>query len=273
MKPAKQKKKKHQRRRLQLLWSWARGFLVIVLLVSAGLWYILSDPKKLFCCIKEACIDSLKICSFSLKHLKIQGRKITPSLDVLRVIGICKNDSLFKKSLTDIQSSLLSLPWVKSVSVQRFLPWSLYITIEERQPMAIFQDKKTLFYIDQDGKKIDMEPYRSLLGVDFPVFLGEDAYIHAETLLKEMGDYPWISQHIRYYHFVRQRRWEFILKNGVKILLCEDNHNEALKILQKILKKATSRIQNIEKIDMRDLQKIIIKIKPGLTIGKPNVQM
>jgi cell division protein FtsQ len=273
MKSAKQKKKKYQRRRLQILWSWIRIVLIIVIGVSGGIWYVLSDHQKLYRYGHDVFVDSLKMCGFSLKNIKIYGRKITPSSEVLRAIDVYKNDGIFKRSLSDIQMSLSSLPWIKHVSVQRTLPWSLCISIDEREPIALFQEKKILFYIDKDGKKIEMEPYRSLLGVDFPVFLGDDACMHAATLLNELTSHPWISQHIRYYHFVRKRRWEFILKNGVKILLPEDHHDQALGILEKILKKAKNRIENIEKIDLRDTEKIIVKLKPGLTLTNQTVNM
>jgi cell division protein FtsQ len=60
--------------------------------------------------------------------------------------------------------------------------------------------------------------------------------------------------------FVEDRRWDIFLRNGIRIMLPEENFEEAIKKLDKTNKQNMVLDRQIKLLDMRDLLRPLVKI-------------
>ena len=88
-----------------------------------------------------------------------------------------------------------TLPWVRSAEIERRMPDTLYIKIEERRPFAFWQKNGKLMLIDRDGMVIpagDLSSYGPLI-----VLVGDDAPGNAVPLLDMLKTEPALAARVR----------------------------------------------------------------------------
>ena len=64
-----------------------------------------------------------------------------------------------------------------------------------------------------------------------PHFVGEGANVYAASLIKILSQKPALFRNIQYIMRLGNRRWNFILKNGITVKMPEDNFQNALEYL------------------------------------------
>jgi len=72
-----------------------------------------------------------------------------------------------------------------------------------------------------------------------------------KNLLDMLINYPDIYNQIDYANFVSRRRWDLHYKNGVRILLPENNISESLSLLDTYIKETKLIEKGHKKIDLR----------------------
>ena len=60
-------------------------------------------------------------------------------------------ENIYAISLARIEKRLMEEPWLRSVRIERQPPQSLVFAVELRKPIAIYQGKQGLHWVDQDG--------------------------------------------------------------------------------------------------------------------------
>ncbi len=92
--------------------------------------------------------------AFELEKVVVEGnwKRLSPG-EVTVLSGARKGDNLFRMSVSDIYDRLNSGPWVKEAAVRRRLPDTLWIYIEEYDPVAIVSSKG-FYYVDADGRVV-----------------------------------------------------------------------------------------------------------------------
>ncbi|MDL2266496.1 FtsQ-type POTRA domain-containing protein [Desulfovibrio sp. OttesenSCG-928-G15] len=116
------------------------GALAIVAGVSAGLFYGYNSLMK-----GEY---------FALKTLEIQGNSRISSREILEAADLTEGGNTLALSIDKVEEALKHHPWVKSVSVQRVLPSTLLIGVEEKIPAFWMLHEGKLHYTDGNGKII-----------------------------------------------------------------------------------------------------------------------
>ena len=98
--------------------------------------------------------------------------------------------SLFDLDLGQIESRVLTNPWIRSVRVKKSFPQTLAIEVDLKTPQAIFQGASGgLSYVDSDGKpfgKVNLANLR-----DLPLLTGFDREPHTRVVqaLKLLDDW------------------------------------------------------------------------------------
>ncbi|MBN2140462.1 MAG: FtsQ-type POTRA domain-containing protein [Desulfovibrionaceae bacterium] len=88
---------------------------------------------------------------FGLKEVEVAGLDRLAYGDVVREAGLRLGQNCLALNVSDIESSLIKNPWVKSVAVRRDLPGRLSITVTERRPAFWVLRGSNLFYADDEG--------------------------------------------------------------------------------------------------------------------------
>ena len=197
---------------------------------------------------------------FILDDILIEGRKKTSASDLTKAIDAKRGMPILLLDLEKIKDNVEKLPWVAKVTVQRKLPNILYIKITEREPIAIWQNKKEFFPIDKTGEiiKADIDGLSHL-----PILVGQNAPKHTVKLFKALILEKKLAKRVKAATLVSNRRWDVILddiNNGIEIKLPEDNFDLAWKKLANADEKNGILKRKLTIIDLRLSDKVIIKL-------------
>ena len=107
---------------------------------------------------------------FSIREIVVEGETKRLTTDQLaRLTGVEVGDNLFWIDVSAIYQRLKADPWIRIASVRRRPPHTLWMYIEEEEPIAILSSQG-LFLMNRKG-----EPFKKVETVDdksYPVFTG-----------------------------------------------------------------------------------------------------
>lgn len=152
---------------------------------------------------------------------------------------------------------LRHLPWVHHVTLERHWPNTLYITLQEQKPFALWQHNKRIHMIDKNGVIIREKNLKNYLYL--PSITGPHAPKHLPNLLKALEAFPDLRKRVVSASWVGNRRWNVHLDNKITLMLPESHMHEALKRFRKY--EQTHQISQDAKthIDLRIPKRIIIE--------------
>lgn len=192
-----------------------------------------------------------------LQHIYIKGRDKTDRKDVLAAIGIHLGDSIFAASPEEARERLEALSTVRRASVERILPDTLYVTLRERMPVAVWQHKGKLQLVDIDGVPLKeaAENYPDLL-----VMTGDGAPEHVQELFALLKDQPELATDVVAVVRVGDRRWNLKFANGVQVMLPDENEKNALEKLAGMQRSQGILDKAVNVIDLRLSERIFITL-------------
>lgn len=97
--------------------------------------------------------SALRSQSLRLEKFEVEGNtEARMSSDtVVKATGVELGDHLLRISTEDVAARLEKLPWVASARVERILPSTLRIAVDERQAWLVVQTGQGPFLVDADG--------------------------------------------------------------------------------------------------------------------------
>ncbi len=238
-------------------------FAAIIVLLWGGAWFFLSDAdKNSSSWLKYKLVNILADAGFRVENILVEGRKHTDPDILLALINIEKGDPIFSFNPDGARSQIEKIGWVKSVRIERHLPSMIYISITERKPLALQQDKDGLSLIDIDGEVItntDLDKFKDLLMVS-----GKGAAKNASQLINLLDSTPELKHKVDSAKFIDERRWNLYLTDGKLIKLPQDDIDLAIQnIMQHQNKNGILDSDSIKIIDARYKGRLIIRTKLG----------
>ena len=109
----------------------------------------------------------------SIQHVSISGVKFMKRGEILSLLALPPESSLWTIDPIALQQRLVAHPRIASVSVGRALPHTLAVVIHEREPAAAFQHAGGQLFVDQDGVVLSIAPDDGISGL--PMFSGLSA--------------------------------------------------------------------------------------------------
>lgn len=239
------------RRRLRIYYN--RAMLGIKCLVLAFLCLAffthIADPIKYS--IKQQMYEATGDLDFVLENVIISGQKNITIDEVVFALNADTGTPIFAINLEQVRKALEQNTWVKRAIVSRRLPKTIYISITERVPVAIWQHNQKLHLVDKDGKIIytnSLDKFSGLLHV-----VGDKANLHADSLAKDLAKSPEIAKKVVSAVRYGDRRWNLTLDEGIIIKMPEHQHFEkALSYLTRLHENGKLFGQDYKSIDLRD---------------------
>ncbi|NJO55084.1 MAG: FtsQ-type POTRA domain-containing protein [Rhodospirillales bacterium] len=195
---------------------------------------------------------------FTVNEILIVGRDMTPRRDLLDAVGVEFGAAILAINLEDVRERVLALPWIDTAQVERVLPDTLIVHLSERRPVALWQKHQQYSIVDREGRLLDVR----VAATSFPellVITGEDAPLHAATLLDLLQGEPSLMQRVEAASWIGGRRWNLILDNGMTIRLPEVEPEHALHRLANYERMHALLGKNIQTIDLRFSDKLIVQ--------------
>jgi cell division protein FtsQ len=154
---------------------------------------------------------------------------------------------------------LTAISWVKSGTVERRLPSTIYVKLLERTPIAIWQNNRRFYLIDQEGHVLREAGADENLAL--PRVVGVGAEKEAADLLSQLVVQPTIFPQVRAAVRVGQRRWDLHMQNKVVVKLPEDGMAQALNRLSHLI--------NDQRVLERDITTLDLRLPDRMTVETP----
>jgi len=254
------------RRRVVPLWRspatigvMAAGLLV---LFAAGVWRLHQSgwvPRVADQARWQIIAASARL-GLKVDEVLVVGRRETTQRQLLKAVGLARGAPILAFNLQDAKKRVEKLPWVKSAIVERLLPSTVMLTVAERQPLALWQNKGTFALIDTDGEiilKSGLERFSDLV-----VVVGADAPVHAGELLKVLATQPELKSLVKAAVRVGGRRWNLRLKNDIDVRLPEENPAAAWHRLAEYEKTHRVLERDVQILDLRLPDRLIVRKAP-----------
>lgn len=198
---------------------------------------------------------------FSVENILVEGR-IHADADVLKaLINVQKGDPLFSFNPAEAKELVERISWVRSAHVERRLPDTIYIGLEERKPLALWQKDGKLRLIDERGEEIStdrLSRFKSLI-----VVMGKGAPQKAPELLGNLSAEPILYERTQTVKWIERRRWNLTLDNNITVKLPEDDIGFALRRLALAQEEDELLDKDITAIDLREPDRIVVRTRPG----------
>ncbi len=250
----------------RLIWlrraAIAGGSVVFVLWLGA--WFILTGTgTKTYNWIGQKVLIATADMGYRVKDILVEGRVNADRETLLEILAIDRGDPTFKFDPQNAKLKLLEMSWIRSAHVERRLPDTIYIRLQERTPIALWkktaQDKIEL--VDDAGTTIRPDDLWTFMNL--PMVTGEGAPARTPELLSVLEAEAAIKERVDNAQLIENRRWNLLLKSGAVVKLPESDVGLALRTLALSQEKEQIMDWDISAIDLRDPGRIIFRTKLG----------
>ncbi len=243
----------------------------LVFLAAVGLYgSILGGQYAGFTAAEGTLPDVLaRAIGFGIKAVSITGTRELSEKEVLASAGIGPTNSLLFLNVARLRERLTALPFVKEASVSKLYPSRLLIEIEERRPIALWQEDGRVQVIAADGMPIDTLHDSRFFSLPLAVGVGANAHIgDFLALLDAAGDLrPRIEAGI----FVAQRRWTLKMRNGIEVALPETGALAAVAKLAQLQRDYRVLDKDVVALDLRIPGRLIATLPEDIARARMEV--
>lgn len=186
---------------------------------------------------------------FAVRDVAVEGRRYTDKNDLNAALSIPPGSPILALDPDAIRERVQGLPWVASVRVERILPDTIRVRLEEREPMARWQNDGKTVVVDREGAPIPTalpERFPAL-----PLVVGPDAPAETPALLAALADFPAIAQALKGASRVGERRWDLHLAPRLTVQLPEQDIGAALAWLAKKMRDDHLLERPVSTVDLR----------------------
>lgn len=236
----------------------------VLLLGTGGIVWWSGYPQLWLAKVEQSFLASSSRWGLKVEEIMVTGRAYASAQKILSAIQLTRGDPILSRSVDEIKSSIEEISWIKRAHVQRRLPNILYISLEERQPIAIWQHQKVHYLVDADGVIISAENVAQFK--QLPVVVGGDAPLHVPQILRILERFPEVRKQITALVRVGGRRWNLQLKNALEVKLPETKPEEALARLNLLLAQNKIDPSEMATVDLRVDNQMIMRMSPAAAI-------
>lgn len=189
----------------------------------------------------------------------IEGRANTPEPMLRAAIGVSKGDPILGFSLEETRENIERIPWVEHATVERRLPGTLVVNLQERRPFAIWQNQGKFVLVDRAGQVVTNQDVAQFSHL--PLIVGLGAPNAAADLLDALRDHPALAEKVSASVRVGERRWNLRMTNGTDVMLPEGHEVVALDRLIQLQQDHDVLDRPLVAIDLRLPDRIVFRPK------------
>ena len=262
-KAASKSKSGQPRRRIIPVWRGRRAIAlaatVVVISMAAGGWWSVREgiAERLVEKAKWELIAFTGRLGFTVEDVLVIGRNQTTRDDLLKAVRLARGAPIMAFELAAAQKRIEGLDWVRTASVERMLPDTILLSVVERMPLALWQDKGRFQLIDRDGEVILSEGIERFS--DLLVVVGEDAPENAANLLDILQTQPKLMDRVESAFRVGARRWNVRLKGNIDVRLPAEGAADAWTRLAEYDARHGVLSRDVRVLDLRLPDRLIVK--------------
>src|SRR2546421_4139153 len=160
-----------------------------------------------------------------VNEIEVQGRETTDIGTVMAALSAARGTPILSVSPNRAKEQLEKLPWVRSATIERRLPGTLFVRLVERRPLAVWQHSGIQQLIDREGTVIPVEDLSRF--AHLPTVVGDDAATNAAALIETLASEPELAARVTAAGRGGGRRWNFRIDDVIDVLLPEESAESA----------------------------------------------
>lgn len=203
----------------------------------------------------------------TFSHVKINKLQYVNQVDIENIIKKSNNIGQNESRMRFIKLEIEKVPFIKNVTMIRKIDRSLQININEINIVGMMRDVDSgiWYFIDDSGNNL-LYKNQDISQYSFPLIdkASLDDMESYHTMYKNLTNCPIVMNNIIKYENISSRRWDVLMKNGVKILLPNEFDDNTIALLCDIIKNklpVTQQNSNFEYLDARVRGRFYYKLK------------
>ncbi len=205
-----------------------------------------------------------------ISDVMVDGRYRTDVTELQKAIDIEPEDPLLDIDIRAIKARVSQINWVDDLIIRRSYNGLVKITLIERIPFVVWdRPGRGSVVVDTNGEiipDVPIEDFQKLLTVR-----GVDAPKHTVDLMQLILAEPNVATHIAAAEWIGDRRWDLLTVMGVRVHLPEDDVGHALSRLAKIQAEKNILGRDLQTIDLRGKDRIIVETERGQSLDMMNL--
>lgn len=201
-----------------------------------------------------------------VESILVSGAERQDPVALFAALGLKKGSSLVGFDISAAKERIEALDWVKEASVERKLPSTVRLEIEEHVAFARLKLNDGLWLIDGQGELItkSSEEFDAL-----PLFEGKGAASEAPKLMALLSKHKEIARQVAGASYIGARRWDLNMASGVTIMLPEQETDHALMLLKVLDERRKVLSMKGGAVDLRLKDRIVLRLdaKVASSIG------
>ncbi len=196
--------------------------------------------------------------------IRIEGRANTPEPLLRAAIGVRPGDPILGFSVEQARERIEKLSWVDHATVERRLPGTIVVVVQERRPFAIWQNQGKFVLIDRTGQIVtnsNVADFHQL-----PLVVGPGAPEAAAPLIDALTEHPPLQARMVAAVRVAERRWNLVLKSGITVMLPEGHEDAALERLIALDQQHKLLERPLQFVDLRLPDRLVIRAKADASL-------
>jgi cell division protein FtsQ len=192
--------------------------------------------------------------------IDVEGVEGQRRREVAEVVLPDGRKSIVGTSPRTMKDNVESLDWVESATVQRRWPSTIKVSVQRRDAFAVWQENGTLTVVDAAGERVHGAPpsvYKNL-----PRIVGAGAGPAAEPVLHALEELPLTRARLAAFVRVGERRWNLNLKNGLVVMLPEEDPVGAMARLENLHARHGVMDGAYVRLDLRDPPRLVVTPRP-----------
>ena len=187
---------------------------------------------------------------FAVTEIEIAGNRYTPVDEIFAALGLDRGRSLISIDPAEARAALTSLPWIAGAEIRKVYPSRIVISVDEREPFAVWQAGEALSVVEADGTVIGGYAADPALAA-LPLFVGKGAAQAAREIHEIVSAHPALAGRVRAHIRIGERRWDLRIDNGMTIRLPEDGVEQSLARLTELAAEHNVLDLDLAAIDLR----------------------
>ena len=217
-------------------------------------------PGGTLATLRERLGGATAFAGLRVTNVVIEGRANTPEPLLRAALGVSIGDPILGFSVEMARQRLETLSWVEHATVERRLPGTVVLFLQERRPFAVWQNQSKFVLIDRTGQIVANQNVAEFH--QLPLVVGPGAPAAAATLIDALTDRPDLQKRVIAAVRVGERRWNLRLNNGADVMLPEGHEVAALDRLVQLQQQHAVLDRPLAAIDMRLGDRLVLRPRP-----------
>ena len=230
--------------------SLAKKFLYKNIDLSAEIKFLSEESSELYKDLTE----------LSISRIVVKGAQEPLKEEIIMLIKNVANEEFSALKAQSLREKIKEIKKVKEAIVKFSTDGLVIVNVVERKQVAVFLNRNLYEVLDSNGVVLSVNSdYKGLSR--FPLIVGKHGYKNIPDLLTLANEIGLYESEVLYYEWVGERRWNVHMKSNLVFKLPENNMNRGVELMHMFLRKTNKYPRPLVSIDLRNLDKPIIKFR------------